>query len=103
MGNERLTGGETKETPCRVLIVDDSDAYRLTLRTALSREKSIQIIGEAADGKSALELLPKLRPDVVLMDVMMPRMDGIEAARAVLRSSSAAVVLMSVIARYPEQ
>lgn len=86
-----------------MLLVDDSDSYRMALSLALSRDKSIQIIGQAADGKTALALLERLRPDVVLMDVIMPRLDGIETARTILRTSTAAVVLMSVIARYPEQ
>ncbi len=87
----------------RVLLVDDSDSYRAALGMALARDRSIQIIGEAADGKIALELIERLHPDVVLMDVIMPRLDGIETARIISGSDVAAVVLMSIIVRYPEQ
>lgn len=99
-------GGDRQErsdhAPYRVFLVDDSDSYRRALALALARDKSILIVGEAADGKSALELHERVHPDIVIMDVMMPRMDGIETARALLRSSSAAILLLSIIVRYPE-
>ncbi len=95
--------GEIRDLRCyRVLLVDDSDSYRTALAYALARDKSIEIIGEAADGKTAMEMIARLHPDIVLMDVIMPRMDGIETARAVLHNSSAPIILMSVMARYPE-
>lgn len=97
-----MPAGRSDAKPCRVLLVDDSDTYRTALASMLGRDKSIQIVGEAADGKTALELTMRLHPDVLLMDVMMPRMDGIETARAVLHSSATAIVLMSIIVRYPE-
>lgn len=100
MAREPTDRGEPH--PYKVLLVDDSEAYRRALSLALSRDKSIQIVGEAADGKSALDLHARLHPDVVLMDVMMPRMDGIETAHALLRSSSTAILLLSIIVRYPE-
>ena len=100
MAREPADRGEPH--PYKVLLVDDSEAYRRALSLALSRDKSIQIVGEAADGKSALDLHARLHPDIVLMDVMMPRMDGIETAHALLRSSSTAILLLSIIVRYPE-
>lgn len=69
----------------RLLIVDDRPAVRRGLRMCLAMEPDISIVGEAGDGKAAVDLAQTLRPDVVLLDVAMPDMDGIAAA-AVLRS-----------------
>lgn len=87
----------------KVLLVDDSDSYRCALAKCLAREKDIQIVGEAADGRAAVELAIKLRPDVVVMDVMMPKMNGIEALRLLSASCPTPVLLTSVIARHPEE
>jgi chemotaxis response regulator CheB len=59
--------------PFRILLVDDSESYRTALGKLLSREKDVFIVGEAADGRAALDLALKLRPDVLIMDVMMTR------------------------------
>lgn len=56
--------------PCRMLLVDDSESYRTALSKLLSREKDVLIVGEAADGRAALELALRLRPDVIIMDVL---------------------------------
>ena len=63
----------------RVVLVDDQAMVRQGLRMILEAEPSLAVVGEASDGREALELVPRARPDVVLMDVRMPRMDGIEA------------------------
>jgi DNA-binding NarL/FixJ family response regulator len=63
----------------RVVLVDDQAMVRQGLRMILEAEPSLTVVGEAGDGREALELVPRARPDVVLMDVRMPRMDGIEA------------------------
>ncbi|MCA2227151.1 MULTISPECIES: response regulator [Nonomuraea] len=62
----------------RVLIVDDQVLMRQGLRKLLELEEGIEVVGEAADGLAALDLLPSARPDVALVDARMPRMDGIE-------------------------
>ncbi|MFI7277333.1 response regulator [Streptomyces sp. NPDC049879] len=64
-----------------VLLVEDDELTRTGLRTLLSAQPDLTVVGEAADGADALPLAERLRPDVVLMDVRMPRMDGIEATR----------------------
>jgi DNA-binding NarL/FixJ family response regulator len=69
----------------RLLIVDDQPAVRQGLRMRLAAEPDLEVVGEAADGKVALALAQTLHPDVVLMDVEMPQMNGIAAASA-LRS-----------------
>lgn len=67
----------------RVLIVDDHAFIRLGLKAVLQSESDIEIVGEAENGREALEKALALRPDVVLVDIMMPGGDGIEAARAI--------------------
>lgn len=67
----------------RLLIADDHDLLRQGMRIVLSQEPDLEIVGEAANGREALELCRKLDPDLVLMDVSMPEMDGLEATRAI--------------------
>jgi DNA-binding NarL/FixJ family response regulator len=66
-------------TPVRLLIVDDQALFREGLRTLLSTRSDIDIVGEAATGADAIDLVERLQPAVVLMDLRMPQMDGIEA------------------------
>jgi len=66
---------------CRVLLVDDHVPIRLALRDTLNGYDDIHIVGEACDGKQAVELVPVYQPHVVLLDFYMPRMNGVEAAR----------------------
>ena len=67
--------------PIRLMLVDDHEIVREGLRTLLEQEDGLEVVGEAEDGESALRLVAERRPDVVLMDVMMPGMGGIEATR----------------------
>jgi DNA-binding NarL/FixJ family response regulator len=68
----------------RVMLVDDQAMIRQGLRMILDAEPTITVVGEAGDGQDALEVAERARPDVVLMDIRMPRMDGIEACRRLL-------------------
>src|ERR1700674_189738 len=69
--------------PLRILIADDHEAVRRGLRSLLSSRADWSICGEAEDGLEAVEKAKALRPDVVLMDISMPRMDGVQATRII--------------------
>jgi two-component system NarL family response regulator len=81
----------------RVLIVDDHGLFRRGLRLVLEHEPDIEVIGEAADGEEAVAMAPELMPDVVLMDVRMPRMNGIEATGKLKEAMPRVCVLMLTI------
>lgn len=78
----------------RVLLVDDEALMRAGLRLMIDGAHGIEVIGEAADGAAALEQVRALAPDVVLMDIRMPRMTGLEALRALQAEGAAARVVM---------
>jgi YesN/AraC family two-component response regulator len=70
--------------PLRVVIADDQALVRAGFRMILEADDNIQVVGEAADGEDAVAAVRRFQPDVVLMDVRMPVMDGLEAARRIL-------------------
>ena len=69
----------------RVLLVDDQQLVRIGFRMILEGEDDIEVVGEAADGKQAIEAATRLRPDIIVMDIRMPVLDGIEATRRLVR------------------
>jgi len=82
-------------SPVQILIADDHDAIRRSLRALVQSRPGWRVCGEAADGVDAVEKARQLRPDIVLLDVTMPRMDGIEAARLIRREVASEVILVS--------
>jgi DNA-binding NarL/FixJ family response regulator len=78
----------------RVLLVDDQELIRVGFRLVLDAEDDLEVVGEAADGEQAVTEASRLRPDVVLMDVRMPRRDGLEATRQLLHAVPTARVLV---------
>lgn len=71
--------------PIRVLLADDHTIVRQGLRSLLESEEGFELVGEATDGRETVSLVDEIEPDVVVMDISMPRLNGIEAARQLLR------------------
>src|SRR5579885_969640 len=83
-----------KPKPIRVLIADDHLLFMEALEAILSGDKRIEVVGRARHGGEAVELTGKLAPDLILMDVSMPVLDGIEATREIRAAGSDAAILM---------
>src|SRR5690606_3349903 len=84
----------TMDEQIRVLVVDDQSVVRAGLRMMLEAETDIVVVGEARDGLEAIERADEHRPDVVMMDVRMPHLDGIEATSRIVGAGTAGAVLI---------
>ena len=85
-------------TMIKILVVDDHDLVRTGIRHLLSGEAGFEVVGEAACGEDALQQARDLRPDVVLMDIHMPGMGGLEATRRILAASPQVRVIAVTVA-----
>jgi two-component system NarL family response regulator len=83
--------------PVRVLVVDDQELFRRGLIMLLSGDTDIEVVGEAADGITATELAVKTAPDVILLDVRMPRRTGVEACRGIKEAVPSAKIIMLTV------
>jgi response regulator NasT len=94
-----MTGSTTDEaTPHRVLVAEDEALIRLDLAEML-REEGYEVVGEAGDGQEAVELAESLKPDLVIMDVKMPRRDGIDAASEIASKRIAPIVILTAFSQ----
>ncbi len=83
----------------RVLVVDDSAFTRLAIKEILEKDPEIKVVGTAKDGLEAIEKVKKLKPDVVTLDVQMPRMDGIQALKRIMEENPVPVVMISALTK----
>src|ERR1700678_3991393 len=81
----------------RIILADDHTVMRSGLRLLLERQPNLQVVGEASDGRQAVDMAAAEKPDVVVMDIAMPHLNGVEAARQiVLRSPATAIAILSM-------
>jgi DNA-binding NarL/FixJ family response regulator len=99
-GNEMQPGG--RSGPVQIVIADDHGLVRQGFRGMLAREEGFRVVGEAEDGREAVELCSRLRPDLVLMDVRMPTMDGLAATREIKQRHPETSVLMVTMQENPD-
>jgi len=85
----------------KVLVVDDHQLLRIGVRDAIGRESRFKIVGEAADGREALQLISTLKPDIVIMDIDMPLLNGLETIRAIRKLSLPVKVI--ILTMYNEE
>src|SRR5688572_13365479 len=91
-----MTGGVvmTKEKPIRVLIADDHPVVRRGLGSLINIKADMELVGEAADGVEAVEKARLLQPDVILLDLLMPRQGGLEAIKEIKQENAEARILV---------
>lgn len=80
--------------PCRIVICDDYELYRFTMSAVLNLDDRFELIGEAVNGREAIDLCADLRPDLILLDIAMPVMDGLAALPEVRRAAPESRILM---------
>lgn len=100
--SEEATTSTGSAPPSRIVVADDHPLFRGALKWIVSVQPDLEVVGEAADGREALELCRRLRPDLVLMDLQMPKMNGIEATRAIKEECSQTIVLMLTALEDPD-
>ena len=86
----------------KVLLADDSATARQALKYIIQQADGMDVVGEAVNGRQAVELAETLRPDVILMDIVMPEMDGLEATSEIMQYSPTPIVVVSSTVEGPE-
>src|SRR5215207_769006 len=94
MGTQSATADGRIAKPWRILVADDHPLFRSALRQLLCRHADLEVVADAATGKEAIEQCHLLRPDLVLMDIGMPEMDGITATQRIKTEMPSTVVLI---------
>ena len=88
--------------PVQLVLADDHTMFRQGIRQILAAEPDLVVIGEAEDGERACELALQLRPDVILMDIHMPRMDGVRATRRIMQQDNPPAIIILTMSRYDD-
>ena len=97
------TSGGTAVPPIRILLADDQALLRGTFRLLLDSTEGLEVVGEAGDGREAVELTRELRPDLVLMDIRMPVLDGLEATRLIAAEPRLAAVKVLILTTFEDE
>lgn len=100
MSNDRLPPRKSK--PARLVIVDDHELVRAGLRALLTAQHGLELVGEAANGREAVEICRRLQPDLALVDVRMPELDGLATCRVIKQECPATSVILITIHENPE-
>jgi DNA-binding NarL/FixJ family response regulator len=98
----RSTGRCTQDVTVRVVIVDDQEPFRLAARMVVESTEGFEVAGEAETGEASLELIHEVDPDLVLMDVNLPGINGLEATRRILDGAAHRVVIL-LLSTYEEE
>jgi DNA-binding NarL/FixJ family response regulator len=102
MSDARSRLPRPRGAPARLLIADDHELARLGLVGALQGERGLMVVGQARDGQEAVELCRELNPDLILMDIRMPRLDGLAATAQIVRTCPRTSVIMVTMQEDPE-
>lgn len=93
--NQVFSTGTSSDAVIRVLVVDDSAFMRFTISSYLNKQPGIKVVGSAQNGEEALVLIPRLKPDVITLDVEMPKLDGISTLREIMAHFPRPVIMLS--------
>ncbi len=86
----------------RVLIVDDSNTIRMILKELLQDDPEIEVVGEAVNGREAIDMTRRLKPDLITMDVAMPVMDGLAATRRIMKENPTPIIVVTAKSNFQE-
>jgi DNA-binding NarL/FixJ family response regulator len=97
-----LARGGSAKMPVRVLIVDDQEPFRMAARLVVDATDGFEVVGEAESGEASVEMARELKPDLVLMDVNLPGINGLDATRQILSEQTDSVVVL-LLSTYEEE